>query len=181
MTIESLTLIQQGNSISIQNDDDYRAACEFLKGATQLIRQIVEHYEPLKKAAFQLHKALCAAQDTQTKPVDVVIERVKGEIIAWDQLQQQKARALQSLQQDAANREGGNSAPQLQVTHETPKVDGISGRSTWTCVVDDASKLPAEYLMPDMVKLNQAAKRMKELFNVPGARAIQDRNVIVRT
>ena len=57
-------------------------------------------------------------------------------------------------------------APVLAPTVETPK--GISYKDRWYAVVVDKTKLPIEYLMPDMLMLNRFAVATKGKIPVSG-------------
>lgn len=176
----AITLIQRGEGIQIASESDYLAAAEYLKGATALTRSIQEHYKPLKLSADQLHDQLVSAERSQLLPIQSVIERVKGLMLGWQSIQQQLAAKKQAELQAKADQRGGPMVPQMQVQTSVPSIGGISGRSTWSAIVDDQDKIPREYMIPDMKALNAAAKRMKDKFNIPGARAVEDRNVVVK-
>lgn len=180
--VESLTVIERGNAIVITNATEYTAAAEYLKGVTALQRRIQEHYAPMKKAAHDLHKQLTAAEQTQLSPLELVVSRVKGMLIGWENMEKKRAFEEQKRLQELAekNTPKGSHVPQVPAAQTVPTVGGLSSRSTWKCIVDDESLVPREYLIPDQKALDAAAKRMKENFNVPGCRAIEDQNKIVR-
>lgn len=48
------------------------------------------------------------------------------------------------------------------------KVVGVSYRDSWTAVVDDFEKLPNDYKLPDMTKLNKVAQATKGTLTIPG-------------
>jgi len=48
---------------------------------------------------------------------------------------------------------------------------------TWSVEITDFGSLPDEYKLPDMVKLGQIARAMKNGFNIPGAKAIPTESV----
>lgn len=59
-----------------------------------------------------------------------------------------------------------------------PKPAGTSERTYWHAEVVDASKLPPEYLLPDITRLNKEARELKERFAVPGAKAVPEVRVV---
>lgn len=182
----ALTLIQRGEQLSIQSTDEYEAAAEYLKGATALIRTIQFHYRGddehpgALRIADKLHDKLIADEKKDILPVQNVIERVKGLMLGWQSIQKKLAEKKQAELQAKADQRGGPMVPQMQVQTSVPSIGGISGRSTWSAVIDDQDLIPREYMIPDMKALNAAAKRMKDKFNIPGARAVEDRNVVVK-
>jgi hypothetical protein len=181
---EELSLVERGESITIQNPAEYEAAAEYLKGVAQLMDRIKADYAPLKKKAYDAHKEVCRAETEKLKPLEAVVSRIKGLMLGWQRLQAklaEKERARLQAQADKRAAKTGVPAPVIQATQAAPAVQGMNNRVTWSCEVIDASKLPREYLQPDMAKLNEAARRMKEEFNIAGARAVSDTNLVVRT
>jgi hypothetical protein len=176
----SLTIVERGNAIAITTKADYEAAAEYLKGATALMRRIQESYGRLKQLAHLAHKGVVDEEKVQVTPVSNAIERVKGLMISWTNEQTRLAAIEQAKLQAKADKKGGAVVPQAQVVADIPKVEGLSGRDTWHAIVDDVELLPREYLLPNMPALNQAAKRMRASFNIPGAHAEPDQNVIVK-
>lgn len=49
-----------------------------------------------------------------------------------------------------------------------PEVQGISTRQTWTFKITDPAAIPREYLVPDMVKIGQVVRAMKDNARIPG-------------
>jgi hypothetical protein len=59
-----------------------------------------------------------------------------------------------------------------------PKIEGLSVRTTWSARIVDASLIPPQYLLPDMVTLNGLARTLKEKFNVPGVVAEEKESTV---
>lgn len=57
----------------------------------------------------------------------------------------------------------------------TPKVhvSGLSARVTWDFEISNESQIPREYLIPDLVKIGQIIRALKDKANIPGVRAIK--------
>lgn len=176
--IESLALVERGERLEIANKAEYEAAAEYLKGATALMRRIEEHYGPLKQAAHKLHGDLNKAEKSQTAPIMLVIERVKGLMLGWQRAQERLAAKQQEALQKKAAKHG--TAVQVQVEADIPKQEGVSNRSTWRCVVDNPELVPSMFMIPDQQALNEVARRMKDKFNIPGCHVEEDVNVIVK-
>lgn len=58
--------------------------------------------------------------------------------------------------------------------HNIDKASGLGIRRTWKAQVIDISKVPVEYLMPNMPMLNAKARADQKDFNLPGCVAIYD-------
>ena len=57
-----------------------------------------------------------------------------------------------------------------------PKVVGEVRRESWKFSVVDATKIPREYLVPDLVKIGGVVRAMKGATNIPGVRAYSDKS-----
>ncbi len=52
-----------------------------------------------------------------------------------------------------------------------PKVEGVSFREAWDFEVTDASQIPREYLVPDLVAIRKVVQALKGNTRIPGIRA----------
>ena len=77
-------------------------------------------------------------------------------------------------------------APAEVVTPETPKVEGVAYRTTWTAEVYDLPALVKsvaagqhghELLEPNMRVLHVLARAQKEEFSIPGVRAVSEQGM----
>lgn len=93
---------------------------------------------------------------------------------AAEEAEAQKLREAEELRQAAAM------APPPVVHTEAPKVAGIGSGKTYDFVIEDASKLPREYLIPDEKAIRQVVKGLKERTNIPGVRVFEVRRTSVR-
>jgi hypothetical protein len=181
--VESLTIVQRGETLTITTQADYDAGGEYLKGATALVRQIQEYHKPLKQAADRAHQAIIDAEKKELAPINAAISRVKGLRIGFERqaalLAEQQRKKLQ-MQADKQAAKSGLPAVVIQAYQPVTKTRGISNRSTWRAEPVDEKLTPREYLIPDQKALDEAAKRMKGEFNIPGWRAVEDTNEIVR-
>lgn len=164
----STDLIAVGNAIAVNTEQDYLKAAEFLKAAATMRVTITDHYKPLKAAAQKAHKDVVAQEKKYIDPIDMVSAQVKGLMLGY--------------------RKRLEAAPAIEVEGSAigfvagiaPTVVGIGERVTYRAIVVDPNLVPREYLMPDQQALNDAAKRMKEGFNIPGCKLDKDENVTVR-
>lgn len=62
---------------------------------------------------------------------------------------------------------------------EVPKLDGLAVSENWTGEVEDASKIPAKYLMPDVKALKELTKTKKRDPNIPGWKAFPESSATV--
>ncbi len=162
MSPESM-IIARGTRLEINDGQDYIHAVDFLKGCKQLEKTIVEHFRgtkanpgPLVKA-HELHKDLVRQEKEKLDPLQRIMARIQGLILGWEKMQER-----------------------LAGVSEIPEVDDKFNRSTWHAEIVDESLIPREYLVPDMKKLNEAARRMRNLMAVPGVKSVEDQSVVVR-
>ena len=65
----------------------------------------------------------------------------------------------------------------IDVEQPLPTIDKVKGlgiRRNWKARVIDKSKIPIEYLEPNMVALNGLARSLKDKFNISGVEAYED-------
>lgn len=77
----------------------------------------------------------------------------------------------ETLQQAAA----ATVAPIVQA--EAPRVRGVATREVWKCAVEDASKIPREYLVVDEVKLRKVVAALKGDTRIPGVRVWAEKQI----
>ena len=61
-----------------------------------------------------------------------------------------------------------------------PKVDGQAARTNWKFEVVDATKVPREYLTPDLVAIGAIVRARKGCIEIPGVRVFPEHKVTVR-
>ncbi len=83
--------------------------------------------------------------------------------------ERERARAKQDEVVQAAN------VVEVKVAPSIPTVAGVPSRRNWKFTITDESRLPREYLMPDMVKIGEFVRRNKKAGEViPGVTAYED-------
>ncbi|MCC6310394.1 MAG: hypothetical protein IT345_05705 [Trueperaceae bacterium] len=66
--------------------------------------------------------------------------------------------------------------PVVIVEKAVPKVAGLSSRETWTFQIVDETKIPREFLVPDLTKIRGVVRAMKSATNIPGVRAYAEKS-----
>lgn len=86
--------------------------------------------------------------------------------------QREEARQRAALEEVQAQAQAGDIAGATlalaRVESQAPQVAGLSSHDDWYVVSVDQSKLPPEYLVPDMVKINAVTKSAKTESPIPG-------------
>lgn len=160
---------QQANGIDVFDEDSFKNAAEFLRNIKRAAGKITEFFEPLKTAAHNSHKAICAKENEFKKPIDNAEKIVKGKATAYqmeqDRIRREKERELLRIQQEEARRIAEEAArlekegkpEEAELVFEkaikeeqkticvmpTPKADGISFKVDYDVVIESESNVPA--------------------------------------
>lgn len=190
----ALTLPEQAQTIIIKTPNDYLTAGEFVKQMDALLLEIDGAYDDNILAAHKLHKGLIAKKKTYYDPPSSARKSVRKLMTDWDTEQEKKAKEEETrlrdlarkaeedakLQEAIAAEAAGHQeeaqaimeeevyVPPIIIQNDTPKVQGVQFRVTWKFKVVDQRKIPAEYLLPDLVKIGAVVRAMKGSTNIPG-------------
>jgi len=133
-----------------------------------------EYFKPKRQKAKQVHDDWVAAEKKACQNLEqaksILIAKMKAFIETTKKmLEEQYQKALVQ-----AKEEGLNPAlvprPELRTSVKTRKI--------YKAVVKDFSKLPDEYKLPDMTKLNKLARDLKDQLNIPGVEVEIDFTII---
>lgn len=168
---EALTITQQAALIKITDQPSYDCATSLL------LEQIVpfrkkwdEYWSPLRKAAWDAHKAVMAKFNQGDEPAAQAERVVKAEIARWDQAQERIRQEAQRKAQEEAEKaerearldaavvaeQAGASEEQIEEIVSAPiavvaapvaptyaKTSGVSVRESWHCNVVNIKQLCA--------------------------------------
>lgn len=186
----------------IRNDTDYEAYANALKDAKARMRLLESGYE---QHAGPLNIALRTIRGFWKPSIEVVEQecqlrsRTMGEYLSKKQAEQRRLqqiadeeaakqrRALEARAQKADEKGQVDKAAALEqqaamtvapvIRTDSPKVTGQSVREVWLFVIEDADKIPREYLTPDEAKIGRYARAMKADARVPGVRFYSEKRV----
>ncbi len=162
-----LTMTEQADALVINNESTYRAASSFLLGVKALQKEVLDFFKPLKTAAQDAHRKLCAAEKEKAEPLIDVERKVKIRMLEYETEQrrikaeqeaklraearkiEEEARLREATRLEAEGRqkeaerliEAPIFTPPVAVAPPTPKVQGVSFRETWSAEVDDIRAL----------------------------------------
>lgn len=137
--------------LNVDSIDSYLHMGGLLKRVKQLVDIFETETRPEIDQAYKLHKALIARRD---KWADKFAE---AEALGKDKLKRF-----------------------LEVA-DPPKIEGIVVGETWDGEVIDAAQIPREYLTPDIKKLKDITKVLKEATVIPGWKAKSGKTISVRS
>lgn len=164
----ALSWPERAQGIAIRDQVSYQTAANLLLDIAALKKEIVSHHEPIKKAAFEAHRAAVAAEKRLLDPLQQAETILKRGIGAWEmeqeriRLEEQRRaeeetqRAEEQLRLEMAAQAEDEGAPPevaeqiLQTPLPIPKpvvaptfnrVAGVSTRQNWRAEVTDIRAL----------------------------------------
>ncbi len=192
---------------TIETNDEYVAALEANKVLKKARADAKKTLEDMKTKAHSVHKAFTSSQNEIDKDGDTEYNRLGRLASAYDQEQERlrlkKQRELEAkahkeaeeaqLAEAAAAEEAGDKegaeeiinepvhAAPVEIAKSTPTVDNVHYRDNWKFEIVNASKIPAEYLVPDEVKIGKIVKAMKADTKIDGIKVFNDRKPVDRS
>jgi len=88
-----LSVRELAGMVKIEDQVTYDLAVEELKAAHALEQEIIKHHEPMKKAAFEAHKTICAQEKSLLAPITEAKAIYSHAIGDWDARQREKEEA----------------------------------------------------------------------------------------
>lgn len=147
--------------------DFFRAPMEHLEKAEKILNGLMIEYRGKKKAERQ---AAEEAARVKQKKIDDEAEAEAAKLRA----------AGKTEEAEAVEAEAEAAPPAVQID-EIEEVKGVHTRKNYKFRITDASKIPAEYLIPDEKKIGQVVRAMKDMASIPGVEVYCDEKISTRT
>ena len=202
---QSDLVVQIEDALMITTDAAYATAAELGKAGAAMMKKIKEHHDPIIAAANKTHKLATAARNKLLNPVKDAVDKLRTACGGWlrkkeDERRKEQER-LQAAERKRQEREKLARAEKLEkagnvaaadavldmptteaaiTVDAAPKVEGVSGRKTWTYEIEDEKMIPRTYLMVDTVKIGKIVTAMKGETDIPGVRAYQKSSAAFR-
>jgi len=120
----ALSWPEQARAITVADQQTYDQAAEMLKGVADLTKQIKDHYAPLRTAAWETHRKICASEKGLLTPVEGADRILRNSIAAFDQEQERiRIAAERRAREDAIRRERERLAEEARVREERRRKD----------------------------------------------------------
>lgn len=212
---ESTTTLTAAQAFRITTADQFIESGDKLKGIKALSKKIDDTFDPHIKRAFEAHRSLVAEKKTHQGPLQTAEALIKRQIMSYQQDEERKRRELEAQAQEAARKEreklearaakaeaSGKTekAEALQmaaasvvtpiIANTTPRVSGISTRTTYRAEVVDkmelvkavaAGTVPLAALDVNTAYLNGQARLNKESLAYPGVKVVQETGIASRS
>lgn len=148
-------LKQRKQALEAQRVEITKPMNEALRKVNQLFKPVIEYYDSceraLKGALSGFLLAQQQAQDTALAAIEAAGGEVVGEVLTV-------AHGIENVQAPAS----------------------CSTRTVWKVTAVDRAKLPADYLIPDMSRIEVEVRRLGADFDVPGVSIERDIQIINR-
>ncbi len=175
-TADSIDTLAMMKRMEITTPEEYENLIELLgelKGFVSGIEELRQSFvKPLNDVVKRINLFFKPTLERYAE-AEAEGKRKLQQFAAWADAERE--RLLQEAEQEA---QGGDTVAAAQAIFDAagsivPKVAGYSERSTWVGEVVDASRLPREYLMPDLAKLQAATKAGGAATRIPGWRVFK--------
>ena len=203
---KTLSIVQQAKAITITTYEQSMSAADFLKGIKALKKMVEEKLSPLVKAAYDSWKKQVAFKKEHDDPLNdaeaVVkakmntylfeLERKRQEEETRRQAEAQKAAEAQA-EQDALLMEATGDEEAAEAVRAAPvvapvvaiapveKPQGITTQDAWLFRVTDSSKIPLEYMEPNLKAIGAVVRALKEATKIPGIVVYSEKRMSVRS
>lgn len=176
------------NSLEINNVDTYTLALEMAKECNKRIDRIEKLWENPKRQAYELHKSITQTINKLVEPLKEAKRIIDRKALLFKaEEEKKKEQEKEKLLKEIENLEAAGAAEEAQAlikTIETQddefKVSGVSIKENWQFEIIDEAKIPREYLTPDLNKIRQVVKALKEKANIPGIKVYNAGSIAYR-
>lgn len=140
-------------SAKINSIDTYILVGDLLKEVKNLIGNIDGAFESAVNQAYKTHKTILGLKRQAIERLEEAAKLAKDKLVYY---------------YDAKG-------------DVLPKIEGVVYSDHWTGEVEDARKLPREFLMPDVKKLEAVTKALKEATAIPGWKVVVEKIISVKS
>lgn len=192
--------LQEANALTLQTAEDLEAASELFNTAKaardEYERARVAEKEPHLEAGRQVDakwKPILTTLDSATAAISAKIGAFRREAQRRAEEEQRRLREQQEKERqrlarlaeraeakgltdtaDALIREAETMQPAIVQPSVPKRVPGIQTVERWDFVIEDESKLPRNYLIPDTQAIRRTVQAMKGRAEIPGVRVFRD-------
>lgn len=198
-------VVQRANMMQVTSPAEYTEASEARIDVKKLIKQADAFFDPMVEQAYRTYK-LAGQQKKDFLSGSHLLEAdqiISQKILSYESEEQRKQRIAQAAadaqarkDKEAAEKKANaelkkgniekaqaivaNIVPPVIPQPNIPKVSGQYTKETWHAEITDITKVPREYLVPDMVALNKMAGVLKETRSIPGVKFVSTKTLTNR-
>ena len=188
---ESVGILSDAETFMVETDDNFVDAQLFVKQLKGHEKFVLSVYGDEIKQAHGLHKSLKNKENILMSPIKKARSIMNGKIVAYQQqkLTEARERAAKLEAERVAKAEVAEAkaiyhgsevvdileeedATDIEIVVEKPPMaQGVSLVETWGFEIVDESKLPRDFMVPDLKRIRQVVRAMKDKTNIPGVLA----------
>lgn len=147
-------------AIEIHCPEDYELAAGGGKQVAGAEKRIKAFFDPMRKAAKASYDEVLAQQKTYLAPLGAAKAVLRQKMVAWDQEQERKRRAMEVKVKEESG---------TVVDIPKPKApEGVQRRQNWQWKLVDVTLLPDAYKMPNEQMITAEVKKNKDKTQIPG-------------
>ena len=206
ITARALTIPEEAKALRIVDVMTYVRAGEVLTAIKDLRKQIDAAFDPIIQKAHAAHKEAISQKKKAEAPLVEAEGIIKPQIAAYEAEQERIRRAEEAriraelakaeeearLQAAIEAEAAGNKQEAEELLEEpvqvapvvlpkaTPKLEGVYTREDWDFVIEDESKIPRQFLQPNLVAIRGFVKSLKGNANIPGVKVFKKQIVSAR-
>lgn len=202
-TIVNFT-VQKAKSVIISNQDDYSNAVKMLKEIKELREKLDARYKPIQQKTKEANQLALKNINDYKIPLDEANRIIRLSMGKYATEQEAKRRAEENrirkeseekeraaiekdllelgVKEDTAKEEAEKMEiviPEIKIVDET-KTSGVTYRKDWKFTIEDVSKIPRKYMMPDEERIKKVVKALKNETNIPGIKVFSNKTPITR-
>jgi hypothetical protein len=187
-------VVARMQSFVVESAEDMEAASSLRQAIKDRQKAIVGLLEPFIKAAHALHKS----HTTRRKEIIAPLEQAEGilnkKMVAWQTAEEARiAEEQKKLDEQAkldaaveAEQEGNEALAEAIIEDQVPvtappvektKTDGVSFTEKWTFQIEDESKIPPQFMIPDERAIRAHVIAMKDRAVIPGVRVYKEKSI----
>ena len=202
LAAEVAPVLAQARSIVVRTAEDRVQAQEFKRTLKQEIKRRLEWFAPRKAAARAVWQGICKDEAHAVQPLKNADQEIDARVGRYDAderaridaerrrleaaAQEQARKERERLEKEAARlktpelrearlaqAEAVEAAPVI-LPPAPARVKGEYEVTTWRAIIEDAAKLPREWLVPNESGLQSFARATKGAVQVPGVRFVSE-------
>lgn len=173
------------NEIEIKKYEDLTKATDVLSRIKQVQKMVREKKESITKPLNEALKNIRGLFSPIEDDVSEAEKIIKGKMVKYQEVEEKKKEAKEAKIEENLKDGKIDFEQATKKLEKVPdvntavkgKVGEVFTRIVKKAVIEDEAKLPREFLVPDMVKINQAVKQGLE---IPGVKVVEEKIISAR-
>ena len=187
-------MVANATDFTVETAEHMEVAAGIRQAIKDRSKAIVSLLEPFIKGANALHKA----HTTRRKEIIAPLEEAEGilnkKMVAWQiaeekRLAEEQKKLDEQAKLDAAveaEQEGNEALAEAIIEDQVPvtaapveqaKTNGVSFTRKWSFKIEDESKIPPQFMIPDERAIRAHVVAMKDRANIPGVRIYEEKGI----